>query len=96
MIAISLLLNDDNNALICIKIGPSRAMKLLGQPDEDDSDGYANDAADDDDLDAYARRERGKTQVMFDLHAITYSDQINEVEIMECNVDELDNFKMNP
>ena len=43
---------------------------------KDDDDVYAIDAADDIDLDAYSCRKRGKTQVTFDLKAITYSDVI--------------------
>ena len=60
-------------------LGPSRVMKLLGQPDEDDAEAYANDAADDDDLDAYARRERGRIHVIFDLEATTYSDEVTYI-----------------
>ena len=51
-------------------------MRLLGIADENDHDAYANDAADDDDLEAYVRRERGKTQVVFNLDATSYSDDM--------------------
>ena len=69
-------------------------MKLLGQPDENDAEAYANDAADDDDLDAYARRERGKTHVVFNLGATTYSDAIIFEDYFD-NVAEIDDTTFN-
>ncbi|CAK8675867.1 unnamed protein product [Clavelina lepadiformis] len=55
----------------------NKVLSLIGNNDE-----YANDAADDDDLEAYANRERGKTQVFFNLDAITYStDEKNEMDV---------------
>jgi len=69
-------------------------MRLLGQPDENDSEAYANDAADDDDLDAYARRERGRTHVVFNLRATTYSDDFIFEEYDEDD-EEVDNTTFN-
>lgn len=51
-------------------------MQIFGLPDEDDEASYANDAADDDDLDAYAQREHGKSKVVFNFEANTYSDDV--------------------
>ena len=55
--------------------GLSLASKVLGSINANNgSDEYAIDAADDDDLEEYSRRQRGTTQVAFDLDATTYSD----------------------
>ena len=59
--------------------GLSRVSKVLGAcKDDDDSDKFAIDAADDDDLEAYSRRERGKSQVVFDLSLTTYSEAADD------------------
>nr|XP_009858785.2 uncharacterized protein LOC100178027 isoform X1 [Ciona intestinalis] len=67
----------------------SRAKTILF---DESGEGYANDAADDDDLEAYARRERGNTHVVFNMDAITYSTDVrmleDEVEEMEEQKDE--------
>ena len=47
---------------------------MLGSINSRDSQDYAVDAADDDDLEEYSKKERGTTQVFFDLDATTYSD----------------------
>ena len=55
-------------------LGLSRVSKVLGSINSRDNQDYAIDAADDDDLDDYSAKERGTTQVVFDLDATTYSD----------------------
>jgi len=47
---------------------------VLGTISSRDSQDFAVDAADDDDLEEYSKKVRGKTQVFFDLDATTYSD----------------------
>lgn len=68
------MLNDWKNQYFQL-LGLSRASKVLGSVEDDsDDEKFAVDAADDDDLEAYSRRERGKTQVVFDLNSTTYSE----------------------
>ena len=66
-------------------------MKVLGKTDESDETSYANDAADDDDLEAYARREHGKVKVVFDLDATTYSDDFDHLHAINDDVEFLNN-----